>query len=97
MNKHKTPETRERMSKAKKGKKFSDEHRQAIANGHKGKSRTPETRERISEGKKKYIFTAEHLEHLREANQKQSIRICKRCGKEYMGTKSSIYCPECRR
>lgn len=51
-NKHRSINTREKMSEAKKGKTFSDEHRMKISESLKGKTFSEEHCKKISEAKK---------------------------------------------
>jgi hypothetical protein len=55
-----TPETRVKMSVAKKGKTFSPEHRANQSAAQKGKTHSPEARAKMSVAKKGKTFSPEH-------------------------------------
>lgn len=69
-----------------------------MSEAKKGIPRDEETRKKISEGKLKYKLTPEHIAHIREANRKKSCpKVCKGCGKAFMGRSSQLYCTrKCR-
>jgi len=63
-------ETREKISKSKKGMSFSDEHIKNLKESHIGKNQTDETKKKISnklKGKKKGPMSEEHKQKLKEA------------------------------
>jgi len=63
-------EHRDNISKALTGKKLSDEHRQALRDGHKGKKRGPlseETKRKIGEATKKRWADKEYKDKVRRA------------------------------
>ena len=49
------PETLEKMSSAKKGMKFTEEHRAKMSKAHKGMKFTEEHRAKMSESRRKYL------------------------------------------
>lgn len=77
---------------------LTEETRKKMSEAKKGKPRDEETRKKISAGKLKYKLTDEHKAHIREANaRKDCAKVCKGCGKEFMGRGSQLYCTrKCR-
>lgn len=60
-----SPETRAKMSAAKKGRKLSPEHRAKIAAAGRGRTMSPETRARLAEANRGRAWTAEQRAVLR--------------------------------
>jgi group I intron endonuclease len=63
-NRKHTAETRQKMSRTKKGKTFSDEHRQNLCEARRRRAMAPETGQRISRALKGRIFSPEHRRKL---------------------------------
>lgn len=70
--KHHTEETKEKISKANKGKKISDEHKKIISQSNKTRIVSDETRYKRSESLKGHIFTEDSKQKSRES---QGIKI----------------------
>jgi hypothetical protein len=95
-------ETREKMSKAKKGKPLSEEHRKKISEAHKGKKRPPFTEEwkrKLSEshkGKKHSYkgvpFTPERKKKISEIMKKiwQNTKLRKKIAERMKGEKNPM-------
>ena len=77
-------ETKRRISEAKKGKLFTDDHKQKLKESHIGrigKKCSEETKRKMSEAKKGKTFTEEHKQKLKE-NHKG--RTGKKCSPEHL-------------
>jgi group I intron endonuclease len=62
-----SPESRERMSESKRGRKLSPEHRAKLAESLRGRKRSPEVREKISESQRGRELSPEHRAKLAES------------------------------
>ena len=67
-DKHRTAETRRKMSESHKGKKFSEEHRRKISEAKKGKFLSEDTRKKMSESHKGKKFSEEHRRKMSESH-----------------------------
>lgn len=63
-----TEESKQKMSKKRKGRHLTDEHKQKLSESGKGRIVTEETKQKISESQKGRVFSDEHKHKLSEAN-----------------------------
>lgn len=86
-------ETRDKISKANKGRKHTDSTREKMSNAHRGRKKSHETRRKMSDywrGKERQPHTEETKKRISGSLQgrvasTQVLKLCEHCGKTVMG------------